>query len=170
MHGHSQEWGVSKNRKNRWHKYLYLTWALLLTSNLNIFNFSEENLNEPLCKVKWCLLHLCWFMSSDVNHTEPWYPWVGGYWSGFTCGKVPQFCSAHLLPIKSRHAASPVHQLPLCPTNPTIPYTNFTSASRSVRLSRWESKFWKCLRLADGWLPFAIWPVHFRPTFITVCL
>ena len=155
MHGHSPEWGASKNRKNRWHKDLYLqfdkgTWAghyfnrvihknvhsdislvlrVLLTSNLNRFNFSEENLNDPLCKVKWCLLHLCWFMSSDVNHIEPWYPRVGGYWSGFTCGKVPQFCSAHLLPIKSRHAASPVHQLPLCPTNPTIPYTNFTSAS-----------------------------------------
>ena len=30
---------------------------------------------------------------------------VGGYWCGFTCGKVPQFCSGHLLPIKSRHAA-----------------------------------------------------------------
>ena len=164
MHGHSQEWGVSKNRKNRWHKYLYLTWALLLTSNLNIFNFSEENLNEPLCKVKWCLLHLCWFMSSDVNHTEPWYPWVGGYWSGFTCGKVPQFCSAHLLPIKSRHAASPVHQLPLCPTNPTIPYTNFTSASGgSVR-----ERVWKCLRLGviGCHLPFDHF--HFGTAFVAL--
>ena len=142
MHGHSQEWGVSKNRKNRWHKYLYLTWALLLTSNLNIFNFSEENLNEPLCKVKWCLLHLCWFMSSDVNHIEPWYPWVGGYWSGFTCGKVPQFCSAHLLPIKSRHAVLYINYHCVQPIQPSR-----TPTSLQHQEDQWESGFWKCLRL-----------------------
>ena len=163
MHGHSQEWGVSKNRKNRWHKYLYLTWALLLTSNLNIFNFSEENLNEPLCKVKWCLLHLCWFMSSDVNHIEPWYPWVGGYWSGFTCGKVPQFCSAHLLPIKSRHAVLYINYHCVQPIQPSR-----TPTSLQHQEDQWGSGFWKCLRLGviGCHLPFDHF--HFGSAFVAL--